>query len=798
VTPSPRRHLLWSLVPARRPRVAGRTQAVLATVVATLACSACLSALAPSASAKVVSIETTESTEKFGVEARNAYAIGEVGAEPLTFENLSGHPVLHSASTYVIYWDPTATYDNDWQQLIDEFVHNMSVSGGEFHNVFVVDSQYRDSSNKPATAHSSFHGAYTDTNPYPAPGCTDPEALEIGALTCLSDTQVRAQLEAFIAEHSLPKGMGAIYYMLTPPGVTVCLDEGGESGNCSDHVENQRIVEHEAELPEAKNESYRNSFCSYHGAITPTSPETGDANTILYGMIPWTAGNVGGLGTAPFLQAYDCQDGAFDPTAEPTGKKERASQVARKNEEQKERQEKLATEEKCNTAEEKATGEKKEQIESECEAEIELIEEIANRELEAIAKQQAREEPHIQEPNQSGLDLDGDFDAALPDVLTNEIAVQQQNIVTDPLLNAWHDGQGYEVTDECRNWFWTNSLNGTSIAEENTDAGTVSNQTLGSASYYLNDAFLLGGVKLDYPGGGCQNFIDLAPHFTAPNDVNSGEVVGFNGMESAVTLNWAGLSLTAPEQTYATFTWNFGDGSPEVSGYAPGAPQCKEPWLSPCAASVFHTYAYGGVYRPTLTITDTGGNVFSTTEELTVNGPAKPSAGGGEGGGGGGGGGSAGAGSSPSPGGSTGGGSPSGGASSSTVIPPPTARAAAAKTSLRNAIKRGLKIHYSVNEQVAGTIEVLLNAATAKHLHLRGPVASGLPAGSPRSIVIGRAVLVTRKGGTGAVKLKLSKAAGKALRKVKSVTLMLRVVVRNASRTNPTSTSLLSTFVLRH
>ena len=55
--------------------------------------------------------------------------------------------------------------------------------------------------------------------------------------------------------------------------------------------------------------------------------------------------------------------------------------------------------------------------------------------------------------------------------------------------------------------------------------------------------------------------------------------------------------------------WNFGDGSPEISGYAPGlGPVRSEPWLSECAESVFHTYSAGGTYTVTLTVTDVGGN----------------------------------------------------------------------------------------------------------------------------------------------------------------------------------------------
>ena len=83
-----------------------------------------------------------------------------------------------------------------------------------------------------ASNHYVFKGAYSDTAPYPAEKCTDPDALEFGQLTCVTDAQVREQLQSFIASHGTPKGMNAVYYLLTPPGVAVCLDEASTS--CSD------------------------------------------------------------------------------------------------------------------------------------------------------------------------------------------------------------------------------------------------------------------------------------------------------------------------------------------------------------------------------------------------------------------------------------------------------------------------------------------------------------------------------------------------------------------------------------
>ncbi len=243
--------------------------------------------------------------------------------------------------------------------------------------------------------------------------------------------------------------------------------------------------------------------------------------------------------------------------------------------------------------------------------------------------------PHEEEPNQVTCPSpDGYCDTGLADLIINQIAVEQQNIVTDPLLNGWQQqkGERNEATDECRNFF-ADLLGGSVTANPETFAGTLFNQTFGKGNYYLNDAFNLAALNLPYPGISCLHGIRLEPKFTAPNPVNSGEIVGFDGMESDITLNEGTIYTgTTPSTTYAKYTWNFGDGTPEVTGFAPGAPSlnspetypCAEPWLTPCAASTFHSYQYGGVYTVTLTVIDTGGNTESVSNEITVIGPPAP------------------------------------------------------------------------------------------------------------------------------------------------------------------------------
>jgi hypothetical protein len=747
-----------------------------------------------------------------------------------------GHPgpVMHSVATYAIYWDPDDYYHGDWQSLIDGFLAKAGAVGSQLSNVFAVDTQYTDETDQPATGHSTFHGAYTDTNPYPAnEGCADPHPLIAGVplldgeTVCLTDKQIRAQLETFVnQQHGIQKGMGTIFYLMTPPGVTVCLDGGGPSGRCSDfdgelkeiseyeetkdsYPEHLETYEKEKEAYEKALESYEEekaekeakseieeleppiapvkpinpvlpasyadftkSFCSYHSDISSNS-ESGDANTILYAVIPWTAGGVGDyhLGARDRSQAFDCQDGGFGPGSKPHGEleeKEHAKKHSLKEEEE---------------FKNKSVQEQREEEE---------------------ARELGLEAPHDQEPNQlgSGRGPDGSFDGGLADLIINQIAVEQQNTVTDPLMNAWQDPNGSEVTDECRNLFFATD-GGSASAGPLTGAGTLSNQAFSNGSYYLNDAFNLASLLLPYPGVPCMGNISLEPSFTAPNPVNSGEIVGFDGMESDVTLDaQIGFSPSGiVQRKYATFTWNFGDGSTPITGYAPGAPTANSPATSPCptwepvcAASTYHSYQYGGTYEVTLTITDIGGDTGSVKKSITVDGPPAPTAeqpsGGGSAGG-------SGTPASTTPGGSSGSPGSSGPTPGATAtVPAPIVTGIATTTSLKKALSKGLPVHYTANEQVAGSIEVLLESSVAKRLGVHGSTATGLPKGTPSSIVVGTAVLVTTKAGQGTLHIKFSSRTSARLKHVRKLKLMLRLFARNASRQSPQTTTALSTVVL--
>lgn len=62
--------------------------------------------------------------------------------------------------------------------------------------------------------------------------------------------------------------------------------------------------------------------------------------------------------------------------------------------------------------------------------------------------------------------------------------------------------------------------------------------------------------------------------------------------------------------------------------------------------------------------------------------------------------------------------------------------------------------------------------------------------------MIAKAILVTTKGGRSAVHIKFSKQTAARLARAKTVSLMLRLIVRNAASSNPATTTVVSAVTL--
>jgi hypothetical protein len=370
------------------------------------------------------------------------------------------------------------------------------------------------------------------------------------------------------------------------------------------------------------------------------------------------------------------------------------------------------------------------------------------------------------------------------EIIVNSVADEQVAAVTDPLLNGWHGVSGEEVPDKCRYNFLPLNIS--------------SNQIIFGVKYYLNDEFDQAALYDPYPGNACINTVIAAPRFTAPTAVTTGEPVTFNATESYVDLG------------IAKYHWEFGpgetaevkcEGRTPTNGFAPSACTASSGTGNPNpAASVVHTYAHSGTYEVKLTVIDDGGHSAVVAHSITVvpteaeeratreaeesakrtaEESAKRSA--------------------------------EGKAKSTaeesakrtaeakaSAVPAPVATAAVLSRSLKSVLASGLIVRYSVNEQVAGHFEVLLAASVARRIGLHGPPATGLAKGTAPQIVIAKAILVTTRGGRNTVDIRFGKETAKRLRRLGKVSLIVRLVVRNASPTSPASTTVLTVVNLSH
>jgi PKD domain len=622
-------------------------------------------------------------TEGFGLQRRQAVSAEKLlEGGPLQYH---GGLVLHSSDAYAIFWDPIGNYRGDWERLISRYFHDVGVESGHLGDIFAVNSQYGDGIGHAANQ-STFRGSYKDEAPYPkTENCTEPGTP---GTVCLTDKQIQTELKRLIKSGELPGATGpAVYYVLTPPGVTVCTGAGSPS-TCSYSKQLEKEV-----TTEKKAES---GICGYHSVANQFS-----GNPIYYAVQPWIAGNAGRITQRnPLITATPTPD--------------------------------------------------------------------------VLACQDSKE---LQEPNQlNGLNPFGEYEEGLADVIINDLSIEQSNIVTNPLLTGWYQtSTNAEQSDVCQFNFGPPPKSPPPPNAE-THAANFSNETINNDPYYIQWAFNSSGV---IAGNGfyCWQGVTLEPFFTAPNPVNSGDVVGFNATESNITLDAKAIELP-PNEPYTApiYNWSFGDGS-TASGTE--------------AASQFHSYQYGGEYTVTLTVTDGGGNVSKTTRTITVVGPPPPSPAPGPSGSG-----SPGAAAPGAPGSSSGGaGSQPGQGGTQPSIPGPVATQAVVSRSLAKIMRRGLQVRYTVNEQVTGRFEVLLASAIARRAGIRGPLAAGLPEGAPPAIVIGKALLVTLKGGHSTVKIQFGKHTAERLHRLHKVTVTLRLIVRNAAR-SPQSTTVLSSVTL--
>ncbi len=177
------------------------------------------------------------------------------GKKPVEYH---GGPVMPSNTNYGLYWDPAEApaYPAGYEAGIDRYFEDLAHDSGGVQNTDSVLVQYTDGAGEAAAYDSHFGGALTDTEPYPANGCS-------AAPICLTEAQIRTEITDYVQSHGLPEDLEHEYFVLTPPGVESCLSSNGKS--CSDGTAHP-------------------FYCAYHGYIQAAG------GVIVFANNPYVAG----------------------------------------------------------------------------------------------------------------------------------------------------------------------------------------------------------------------------------------------------------------------------------------------------------------------------------------------------------------------------------------------------------------------------------------------------------------------------------------------------------------------------
>jgi hypothetical protein len=274
----------------------------------------------------------------------------------------------------------------------------------------------------------------------------------------------------------------------------------------------------------------------------------------------------------------------------------------------------------------------------------------------------------------------------------------------NPALDGWYAQDGSEIND-----------NG-GCAPAGPKFDTVS---VGSGQYVIQREFNNGGAIAFDPNTyfGCVPNVLLVPTFVAPSAVDAGDTVELDGSTTAST-------LLVPKDNY---NWQFGDGTSAVG------------------PSVEHMFAAGGTYNVTLTVTDRGGYVQSSTQSVQVLGPTgqpvSPS-------------------NSPSSSPST-----SGGKSLLQV------QLQLMPQGLKSMLRSGVSVQVTSNEPAAGLVFVSISRKTARRAHIK--------TGRSPLVMIGRGTVSGIKAGRQNLHLHLhlSRSMAAKLRRLGHVKLTIRLAL---------------------
>jgi hypothetical protein len=183
---------------------------------------------------------------------------------PLTYH---GGPIMPTVTSYAIYWVPpklqngaatgwSSTYQNVQTLMLQNFQgHSLATNNTQYYQTINGVTSYISNA-------GSLGGAYVDTSPYPASGCTD----SITPGNCLTDAQIQAEVTKVMALKGWTPGINKIFLVYTGKGEGSCYS----AGVCA-----------------------YNYYCAYHSYYGST------ASPVIYANMPYAVSGYCTAGTSP-------------------------------------------------------------------------------------------------------------------------------------------------------------------------------------------------------------------------------------------------------------------------------------------------------------------------------------------------------------------------------------------------------------------------------------------------------------------------------------------------------------------
>lgn len=210
------------------------------------------------------------------------------GSPPLTFH---GGPVVGTATpgeltVTAVYWVPSGgpySIPTAYESLINGFVADSATASGKLTNVFASVRQYTNAAGTRLAYKLHAGTPITDTNAFPANGCT-PDTGQIWSdgttySKCITNAQLLSEASSFTTAQGLPNSdLAHLYMYFLPKGVETCFTStnGAGGGTCSINI--------------------HPGLCGYHAFAAP--PLVADMNyAVVDSPTGWTCSSDAGSNT---------------------------------------------------------------------------------------------------------------------------------------------------------------------------------------------------------------------------------------------------------------------------------------------------------------------------------------------------------------------------------------------------------------------------------------------------------------------------------------------------------------------